>query len=219
MEVLSFVLLIIISLVVGAIVGAIVIYLFLHGEGKRYQDRIEKLIQDYESKIQNLNEQHQTEIKNARKESVDQSRSTLKGKMAEQMAPLLPGFTYLPADARFIGDPVDYVVFNGYTGIRDEKEKAEILEVVILDIKYGKASLSSSQNAIAKAIEAGKVRFEMVRVLEDGTIKSRVWQLRPIAKDGITPQQENTVLFDSGEGDGKNGHLVEESAQIHAKYP
>ena len=35
---------------------------------------------------------HQGEIDLARKQSVKQSRSTLKGQMAEQMAPMLPGF-------------------------------------------------------------------------------------------------------------------------------
>ena len=39
--------------------------------------------------------------------------------MAEQMAPLLPGFAYLPADARFLGDPIDYVIFDGYSAVKD----------------------------------------------------------------------------------------------------
>ena len=43
------------------------------------------------------------------------SRAVLKGKMAEQFAPILPEFQYLPSDAKFLGDPVDYVVFDGYT--------------------------------------------------------------------------------------------------------
>lgn len=48
-----------------------------------------------------------------RKDSVNRSRSTLKGKIAEQMAPVYPAFRYLPADARFIGSPVDYIVLTG----------------------------------------------------------------------------------------------------------
>ncbi len=110
-------------------------------------------------------------IEQACQRSVEQSRSTLKGKMAEQMAPLLAGFDYLPADARFLGDPVDYVVFNGYTAVKDDGADPASLEVVILDIKHGKANLSASQRAIARAVEAGRVRFEVVRIAEDGSVR------------------------------------------------
>src|SRR5215471_12830697 len=59
------------------------------------------------------------EIEAARKQSVNQARVTLKGQIGEQLAPLLPGFAYAAADARFLGDPIDYVVFHGYTDLRD----------------------------------------------------------------------------------------------------
>jgi predicted Holliday junction resolvase-like endonuclease len=95
--------------------------------------------------------------------------------MAEQMAPLLPGFAYLPADARFLGDPVDYVVFNGYSAVKDNGDADEALEIVILDIKHGKSTLTGGQRQIAKAIAAGRVRFEVVRVFADGTIRTRTW--------------------------------------------
>jgi predicted Holliday junction resolvase-like endonuclease len=106
----------------------------------------------------------------ASRKSVAQSRSTLKGQIAEQMAPLLPGFPYQPADARFIGDPVDYVVFNGYTRVKDGAADSESIELIILDIKHGQAKLSSRQRAIARAIEAGRVRFELVRITADGEV-------------------------------------------------
>src|SRR3954465_15306610 len=76
-------------------------------------------------------------VEAASRRSVAISRSTLKGKLAEQMAPVLPGFPYLPADARFLGDPIDYVIFNGYTRRQDDGGAGTGLEVVILDIKHG----------------------------------------------------------------------------------
>ena len=42
-----------------------------------------------------------------RKDSVNRSRSTLKGRISEQMPPLLPEFPFASADARFIGNPID----------------------------------------------------------------------------------------------------------------
>jgi predicted Holliday junction resolvase-like endonuclease len=118
-------------------------------------------------------------IEQACQRSVEQSRSTLKGKMAEQMAPLLAGFEYLPADARFLGDPVDYVVFDGYTAVKDDGVDAASLELVILDIKHGKANLTGPQRAIARAIEAGRVRFEVVRIAEDGTVRKQAVSRQP----------------------------------------
>lgn len=131
-----------------------------------------RLIQSYETRIQILQEEHNRSIISARRESTDQSRAVLKGKMAEQMAPMLPGFDYWPADARFLGDPIDYVVFDGYS---QENGMSDDVEVVILDIKKERTPLSQGQRRIARAIAAGRVRFEVVRVFEDGTIKRHSW--------------------------------------------
>ena len=108
-------------------------------------------------------------IARASRRSVAQSRCTLKGQIAEQMAPMLPGFAYHPADARFLGDPVDYVIFDGYTSVKDSAANPDSIEIVILDVKRGPgAKLSPSQRAIAQAIRCGRVRFEVLRIDDDG---------------------------------------------------
>jgi predicted Holliday junction resolvase-like endonuclease len=117
-------------------------------------------------------------IRDARKESVDRARSTLKGQIAEQLLPLLPGFRYRPADARFLGDPVDYIVFNGYTGLRDEGADARELEIVLLEVKQGGSSLTPFQRSIARSVEEGKVRFEICRVQDDGSVAAQTWRPR-----------------------------------------
>ena len=90
--------------------------------------------------------------------------------MAEQMAPIMPEFQYLPSDAKFLGDPIDYVVFDGYSDFRDGDGAAEDIEVVLIDIKSGAARLTKGQQAIAQAIQAGRVRFETIRInFEDWT--------------------------------------------------
>ena len=100
----------------------------------------------------------------AQKRSVNTSRAVLKGKMAEQFAPILPEFQYLTSDAKFLGDPVDYVVFDGYTDFRDGDGTAEDIEVILLDIKSGGARLSKGQQAIAQAVNEGRIRFETLRI-------------------------------------------------------
>jgi predicted Holliday junction resolvase-like endonuclease len=181
---------VVLALIIGAFIGALIVFLFFQSAGKKTQFERERLIQSYEQKISEINKNHQTEIEKARKESVDQSRNTLKGKMAEQMAPLLPGFNFLPADSRFLGDPVDYVVFNGYTNLRDANGNPENVEVVILDIKQNTAGLSPSQRAIAKAIEDGRVRFDIVRIFDDGTVKSHTWKSKRGKKTEVEVESE-----------------------------
>jgi predicted Holliday junction resolvase-like endonuclease len=148
---------IVVSLLLGIIIGSAVTYYVL----QKIQQG--KTVREYETQIQGLKEQHQQALKDARNRSLDGSRAVIKGKIAEQLAPVLPNFKYLPSDARFIGDPIDYVVFNGYTDIKDNGGHENNLEVVILDVKTGQANLSQLQQAIARAISAGRVRFEVVR--------------------------------------------------------
>ena len=91
-------------------------------------------------------------------------RQIIQGKMAEQMAPIMPEFQYLPSDAKFLGDPIDYVVFDGYSDFRDGDGLAEDINVVLIDIKSGGARLTKGQMAIAQAIRDGRVRFETIRI-------------------------------------------------------
>jgi predicted Holliday junction resolvase-like endonuclease len=62
------------------------------------------------------------------KNRLKQSRAVLGGLVSEQLAPLLPGFPYDPGDCRFVGKPVDFIVFKGMN-------QREITEVVFLDVK------------------------------------------------------------------------------------
>jgi predicted Holliday junction resolvase-like endonuclease len=134
-----------------------------------------RIVRAYEAQMRHLSEQHRDEVAQVRTATVNQSRAVLKGKMAEQVAPLLPGFAYWPADARFLGDPVDYIVFDGYSACKDNHTDGSDIEVVILDIKRGQSSLTREQRRIAEAVAQGRVRFEVVRVLADGSVEARSW--------------------------------------------
>ena len=48
----------------------------------------------------------------ALKNAIMQSRAVLGGKFTEQMAPYLPEFRYDPTEARFIGSPIDFIIFQ-----------------------------------------------------------------------------------------------------------
>ena len=146
------------AMLIGAAIGVVLTTLILS------HSRNGRIKAEYERYIAELELEHQQALAQAQKRSVNTSRAVLKGKMAEQLAPIMPQFEYLPSDAKFLGDPVDYVVFDGYTDLRDGERRAEDIEIVLIDIKSGGARLTKGQVAIAQAIQAGRVRFETVRI-------------------------------------------------------
>jgi predicted Holliday junction resolvase-like endonuclease len=100
------------------------------------------------------------DVRRARREAVRGSRLTKGGQIAEHLAPFLPGFceSFNPKDARFIGHPVDFVVFDGL-------EEGEVRSIVLLEVKSGDSSaLNKRQRQIRRAVDAGHVRFETLRL-------------------------------------------------------
>lgn len=146
------------ALGLGIVLGAIFATLLLS------KLRNGKICAEYEKYIAELELEHQQAIEKARKQSVKSSRAVLKGKVAEQFAPIFPNFPYLPANAKFLGDPIDYVVFHRYHEYREGLVSADQIEVIFIDIKSGQARLHDGQKAIAEAIQQGRVRFETVRI-------------------------------------------------------
>jgi predicted Holliday junction resolvase-like endonuclease len=87
------------------------------------------------------------------KTRLKQSRAVLGGLVSEQLAPLLPGFPYDPGDCRFVGKPVDFIVFRGMN-------QGQIAEVVFLEVKSGASrTLNEQERRLREVIQAGKVRW------------------------------------------------------------
>jgi predicted Holliday junction resolvase-like endonuclease len=88
--------------------------------------------------------------------AISQSRAVLGGRFTEQLAPFLPEFKYDPTEARFIGSPIDLVVFPGLASGNPE-------EIVIMEIKTSKNyQLTPQQQKIRQLIESGMVRWELI---------------------------------------------------------
>ncbi len=104
----------------------------------------------------------QAEIEQARKSAVVQSRAVLGGKFTEQMVPYFPDFRYDPTEVRFIGSPIDLIVFPGLA--RGDPE-----EIVILEIKTGKnPQLNPAQKKIRRLVEEGMVRWDEIYRVSEG---------------------------------------------------
>jgi predicted Holliday junction resolvase-like endonuclease len=76
-----------------------------------------------------------------RRDAINRSRVVTIGKVSEQVVPFLPEFFYNPKDARFIGSPIDFIVFDGL----DDKE---LRKVVFIEVKTGNATLTSRERQI-----------------------------------------------------------------------
>lgn len=135
----------IVTLIVGLIIGIVLAYIFLRA---RVSAQLSKWKTEFREEFEDK----------TRREALERSRAALKGRVGEQLAPLLPMFEYEPSDARFIGSPVDYVIFEGHS---KEKPKG----ITFADIKTGKtARLTKRQKGFKKAIENGKVKWETIHV-------------------------------------------------------
>lgn len=91
-----------------------------------------------------------------RADAVKKSVSINRGMMAEQLAPFMEGFTYNPKDAHFIGQPVDYLIFDGL-------QDGEIKEIILMEVKTGKSYNNTRETQVKRAIKEGRVRYETFR--------------------------------------------------------
>ena len=92
------------------------------------------------------------------KARLKQSRAVLGGLVSEQIAPLLPDFPFDPGDCRFIGKPVDFIVFKGMN-------EQNIKEVIFLEVKSGVSkNLNPQEKRLRETIQAGRVRWEQFNV-------------------------------------------------------
>lgn len=73
-----------------------------------------------------------------------------------------------------MGDPVDFLVFAGMDEVRHGKQTID--EVVLLDIKTGKAQLNKIQRRIRDAVVEGRVVFATYNT---DTQELRTWPERP----------------------------------------
>lgn len=95
----------------------------------------------------------------ARRDATRRSRGVLAGKAAEQLAPLVPDFSarFDAGEARFLGAPVDYVVFDGLC-------EGELREIVLVEVKTGSGKLNGNEREVERAVREGRVAFEVLRL-------------------------------------------------------
>lgn len=92
-----------------------------------------------------------------RRDAVQRSEAVTAGKVHEQLVAYLPDFPYNPKDVRFLGSPVDLIVFDGMA-------EGRLQRIVFIEIKTGGAGLSARERWVRDVIQAGDVDWHQLRV-------------------------------------------------------
>lgn len=94
-------------------------------------------------------------------DALRRSEAVLTGKIGEQLAPMSLDFPFNLADARFLGSPVDFIVFDGYSDVRDGKAD-RLRSIVFVDVKTGGARLTPVERRVRACVEERRVGYAAV---------------------------------------------------------
>jgi predicted Holliday junction resolvase-like endonuclease len=102
------------------------------------------------------------EEKRIREDAVKRSQEVLKGKVTEHIIPYFDDFEFDPRDCRFLGSPIDFVVFDGLS-------KDDVKRIVFLEVKTGaSATLTTRERAVRDAVKALKVEWRTIHKKNSG---------------------------------------------------
>lgn len=135
------------SAIVFALLVVIVILLVKNREWKM----------KFEQKVRDVVEEKEEEI---RRDAIARSSRTLSGKTLEKLVPFLDRFKHDPHDVRWVGDPVDLVVFDGYS----EGGRKNVDKITFVEVKSGDSKIQTGQRSIRDAVNKKKVKWEEFRV-------------------------------------------------------
>lgn len=103
-----------------------------------------------------FNAWRQAEEKKIRQDAVAKSQAVTKGKVTEHLLPYFPSFNYHPKDVRFLGSPIDLVVFDGLS-------EESLDQIVLIEVKTGNSQLSKREKMVRDCVERGDVTYEILR--------------------------------------------------------
>jgi predicted Holliday junction resolvase-like endonuclease len=98
-------------------------------------------------------EKIKNETENQYKKLLNQKKSSevVLGQISEKLVPFLKEFKYDAQKANFLGNPIDYIIF--------EEE-----EIIFMEIKSGNSALSQKQRKIKKLVNDKKIRWEEIKI-------------------------------------------------------
>lgn len=108
-------------------------------------------------KRKNTEKDTQRLLQEARVDAVKRSRASVEGQVFEQLIPHFPEWRHTPSDARFLGTPVDFIVFDGMS-------EGNPTQITIVEVKKGTSTLTKLQRQIRDLIKDGKITWELLKI-------------------------------------------------------
>ena len=106
---------------------------------------------------QKIKEWLEKEEQRIREDAIARSARTLSGKTLEKLVPFLENFPYDAHDIRWLGDPIDLVIFDGYSSDKPDK-------IVFCEVKSGEGKLTKGQSKIKQLVENKKVEWKEFKI-------------------------------------------------------
>lgn len=98
----------------------------------------------------------QQEEKRIREDAIKRSEAVVTGKVTEHLIPFFPDFKYNPKNVRFLGTPVDLVIFDGLS-------EGEVKNIVFVEVKTGKtANMSTRERQVRDCVQNKNVIWEII---------------------------------------------------------
>ena len=93
-----------------------------------------------------------------RLEAINMSKAVILGKVTEHLIPFMNNFPYNHKDVRFIGSPIDLIVFDGCSDDEDE------IVIYIIEVKTGTSKLSKMQQKIKIAVNNKRIVWQEIHL-------------------------------------------------------
>jgi len=139
-------------LVIVALLVIVVILISLLGQANKRADEAET------KALKRAAETLKRTEKEIRSDAIVRSKVVVTGKVAEQFVPFTSEFNYNPRDARFLGSPVDFVVFEGLT-------EGSLNRIIFVEVKTGKyGRLSKRERQVQLIVKDGEVDYEVLHL-------------------------------------------------------
>lgn len=101
----------------------------------------------------------QERLKKEVAKSLEIQRPVIKGKISEQLFPLLYNKLGDLADFRFLGAPVDYIIFQGLSASDSSK-----IDIKFVEVKTGEAKMNKAEERVKDAIINKRVGWEEIKL-------------------------------------------------------
>lgn len=150
-------------------------------DNTKFNDQLKELQVEVVSLQDELGEERE---KNRALLSQKKSSETRLGQISEHLVPFLDNCPYNPKDLHFLGNPIDYVIFNFDEG-----------SITFLEVKSGNSKPSKRQKTIKNIIKSGRIFYDEIRINERGI------KLKQVKNEDVDP---NVIVNEEQAKEDKN---------------